>query len=108
MKTIASGNGYMLQQFNNPTNPKVHRETTGPEIWYQTDGKVTPSLSPTHTHTSLTYQCILSFHVTDFMILFSHYQIDILVGGVGTGGTLTGCGQFLKPLNAGLKLVAGE
>jgi cysteine synthase A len=65
--------GLLLQQFNNPDNPKIHRETTGPEIWNDCDGKV-----------------------------------DFLVGGVGTGGTLTGCGQYLKPLNPSLQIVAVE
>jgi len=65
--------GYLLQQFNNPDNPKAHRETTGPEIWDQTDG-----------------------------------EIDVLLGGIGTGGTLTGCAQFLKPLKPTLQVVAVE
>lgn len=66
-------NSYILQQFQNPDNPKIHRETTGPEIFYQMDG-----------------------------------NIDFLVGGVGTGGTLTGCSQYLKPLVKTMKTVAVE
>jgi cysteine synthase A len=66
-------NSFMPQQFKNPANPQIHRETTAQEIWDDTDGRV-----------------------------------DILVAGVGTGGTLTGCGEFLKSRNENLKVVAVE
>jgi len=66
-------NSFMPQQFKNPANPQIHRETTAKEIWIDTDGKV-----------------------------------DILVAGVGTGGTLTGCGEVLKEKNKNLKVVAVE
>jgi len=64
---------FMPQQFKNPANPQIHRETTAKEIWADTDGRV-----------------------------------DILVAGVGTGGTLTGCGEALKDKNKDLKVVAVE
>jgi cysteine synthase A len=66
-------NGFMLQQFDNPDNPKIHFETTGPEIWNDTDGRA-----------------------------------DILISGVGTGGTITGVCQYIKPKKASFKAVAVE
>jgi cysteine synthase A len=65
--------GYILQQFDNLANPRIHFETTGPEIWKDTDGAV-----------------------------------DILVSGIGTGGTLTGVSQYIKPKKASFRAVAVE
>ena len=64
---------WVPQQFENPANPKIHRETTAEEIWSDTEG-----------------------------------QVDAVVSGIGTGGTLTGVGEALKPRKPGLKMIAVE
>jgi cysteine synthase len=69
----ATPDAYMLQQFDNPANPQIHLETTGPEIWADTDGRV-----------------------------------DYLISGVGTGGTITGVSEYIKPRKPSFKAIAVE
>ena len=66
-------NAFMPQQFKNPANPQIHRETTAKEIWEDTD-----------------------------------HNVDIFISGVGTGGTITGCGEVLKQHNKNIKIIAVE
>ncbi|MDR2203369.1 MAG: cysteine synthase A [Nitrososphaerota archaeon] len=70
---VNTPNAFMPQQFRNEANPKIHMETTGPEIWADTEG-----------------------------------EVDIVVAGVGTGGTITGVAQYIKPLKTNFRAIAVE
>ena len=69
----ATPGAFMPNQFENPANPRIHEQTTGPEIWRDTDG-----------------------------------EVDVLVAGIGTGGTITGTGRFLRSRNPNLRIIGVE
>ena len=137
----ATPDSYILQQFENPNNPKIHYETTGPEIWDATEGKVggvaaaacclpflEPSMNyslgiapipllarrvgicPIHASSGPALSCrsrcraFIKSSQGVISVIWRCAQIDVLVAGVGTGGTITGAGRYLREQNPNIKV----